>query len=103
MQYHKVNMMLLSPNFWNTQEIGNKHYFFTLDKCLNPETTRGFYNEFLSQEFHPHRKTFELLAKQMMCKPDINGLYGLGFNSTTRNEINVKTTGELTRSYNIKF
>ena len=102
-QYQKINMMMFSPNHWDGQENGNKHYFFTLDKCQNPEKVRGFYNEFLMPELLPHRKTFEVLSSKMMCKNDEAQLSGLGFSSTQRNTMLVRTKGTLTRAYKIQF
>jgi hypothetical protein len=32
-QFHKVNLICLSPNHWDGSSIGNKHYFFMLDNC----------------------------------------------------------------------
>ena len=102
-QYIKVNMMMFSPNYWDGQECGNKHYFFTLDNCQNPEKVRGFYNEFLMQELLPHRKTFEVLSSKMMCENDEVQLSGLGFSSTQRNTMLLRTKGTLTRAYKIQF
>ncbi len=99
-QYHKVNMALLSPNFWDEQIIGNKHHFFILDECVNPEPVNGFYNEFLSNELTPHRKTLEILSSKMRCEPSDQALSGLGFSSTQRNEVLIKADKRL---YNLKF
>ena len=99
----KVNMMMLSPNFWDGQTIGNKHHFFILDNCNNPDQVLGFYNEFLSNELTPHRKTMEILSSKMKCQPSESSLSGLGFSSTVKNEVVVKTKGSITRTYNIKF
>jgi hypothetical protein len=35
----KVNMMMFSPNHWDHNQEGNKHYFFILDNCQNPDKT----------------------------------------------------------------
>jgi hypothetical protein len=47
MQYHNVSLMMLSPNHWDENNVGNKHYFFILESCRQPGKIRGFYNEFL--------------------------------------------------------
>ena len=99
-EYHKVSMMMLSPNHWNGQEIGNKHYMFILDGAKNPDTTRGYYNEFLSKDLHNERKAFDFIADKMQVEPDDEQLCGLGFSSTLRAELNVKVDG---RPYTIKF
>lgn len=100
MSYQKVSTIMLSPNFWDGQTVGNKHFFFMLDGCKNPDPIRGFYNEFLSDSFRDHRKTFELLSSAMKCEPSDEQLSGLGFSSTQRNDLHVKVDG---RPYKIIF
>lgn len=99
-QYHKVTTIMLSPNHWDGQSIGNKHYFFMLDGCTNPDSVRGFYNEFLSDELRPHRKFFEVLSSSMKCTPSKEQLSGLGFSSTQSNELYAKVDN---RPYKITF
>ena len=91
---------MLSPNHWDGQTIGNKHYFFMLEGCTNPDPVRGFYNEFLSEDLRPHRKVFEALSSSMKCIPTKDQLSGLGFSSTIRNELFVKVDN---RPYKIIF
>jgi hypothetical protein len=47
-QFVKVLTVLNSPNHWDGHAIGNKHTFFILDGCKNPDPVRGIYNEFLA-------------------------------------------------------
>ena len=98
--FHKVSMVMLSPNFWDNQEIGNKHHFFILDKCNADEPVNGFYNEFLSNNLNENRKVFEVLSSKMRCPVSNSSLSGLGFSSTVRNSVLAKANG---RTYNIKF
>jgi hypothetical protein len=100
LQYQKVSTIMLSPNYWDEQAIGNKHYFFMLDGCKNPSPVRGFYNEFLSSDLTPHRKTFEMISSLMKCEPADNQLSGLGFSSTIPNNIHLKVDG---KPYNVSF
>ena len=102
-KFQKVNSLMLSPNFWDEQEIGNKHFFFMLDGCKNPDNIIGLYNEFLSNELNPHRKVFEVLGSKLKCPYVDNQLSGLGFSSTKRDELIVKVTGNFTRTLKIKF
>lgn len=99
-EFHKVTMAMLSPNYWDGQEIGNKHHFFILEGCTVDEPVNGFYNEFLSNELHPHRKVFEVLSAKMRCPVAEQSLSGLGFSSTKRDSVLVRADG---RTYNIKF
>lgn len=102
-QFQKVSSMMLSPNFWDEQTIGNKHWFFLLDGCINPDKTRGLYNEFLDNSLTKHRKVFEVLSAKMKCDNSEEQLSGLGFSSTQRNEIICKVDGNFTRTLKIKF
>ena len=101
--FQKVSMLMLSPNHWDENEAGNKHHFFVIDGCKNPEKARGFYNEFLRSDLIPHRKVFELLADQMKCESSSEQLSGLGFSSTKRDEIICKVDGNFSRVLKIKF
>lgn len=86
-----VTTVMYSPNYWDEQEgIGNRHYFFMLDGCKNPDTPNGFYNEFLRNDLHDHRKVFEALGSKMKVNPSDNQLSGIGFSSTRRNDLVVK-------------
>lgn len=97
----KVNMMMLSPNHWErSSKTGNKHYFFLLDGCLNPEPARGIFNEFLAGSLEPHRKVFEVLGGKTKCQPSNNQLSGVGFSSTRSDSVNVIADG---RPFTIKF
>lgn len=101
--FHKVSTILLSPNHWDGQSKGNKHYFFMLKGCINPQETRGLYQEFLRNDLIELRKVFELLGNKLMCEPSDKQLSGLGFSSTQSNELIVKVTGNFTRILKIKF
>ena len=96
---------MLSPNHWDENEIGNKHYMFMLQGCKNPEPTRGIYNEYLINELTEHRKVFEVLGAQTLCPVVDEQLSGIGF-SSTRNDlvaIRVTDTQGSVREYNVQF
>lgn len=100
----KVNTLLLSPNYWDDQAVGNKHLFFILEGCANDEPARGIYNEFLRPELEKHRKVFEVLGNRTKCQPDGEQLSGLGFSFTQRNTATVRVKGDrLNATFNIKF
>lgn len=87
-----VDTIMLSPNYWDGENQGNKHWFFMLRGCKNDQMTRGIYNEFLTVELHEHRKVFEVLGSQTMCPVVDDQLSGLGFSSTRQDRIVVRVT-----------
>jgi hypothetical protein len=96
-----VDTILLSPNHWeNSSKTGNKHWFFILKDCKNPDPVRGIYNEFLHPRFHEHRKVFELLGSKTKCPYSEEQLSGVGFSSTQRASMNVLVDG---RPYKVEF
>ena len=92
---------MYSPNFWDEQSpIGNKHYFFMLNGCVNDENPNGFFNEYLKSELIPYRKVFEALGARAHAVDTPNQLSGLGFSSTRRNNLIVRADGKV---YKVKF
>lgn len=103
-QLVRVNSVILSPNYWDGQAVGNMHWFFILDKCHNPLPTRGMYNEFLNPRLEKHRKVFEVLGDKVKCPVVPDQMSGLGFSSTQPNEVTVLVSGpKLNRAYTIVF
>lgn len=114
--FRKVNVVMLSPNYWDlgagasTQlgsygvyGVGNKHYFFMLDGCHNEDKARGFFNEFLSNELEPHRKTMEMVGSKMRTEESERQLSGLGFSSTQRGSVLVRVKGSFQRVVKVAF
>lgn len=100
----RVNSIVLSPNHWGDKPVGNKHWFFILEGCKNPEPTRGIYNEFLNSKLDKHRKVFEVLGDKTKCPVTDNQLSGVGFSSTRGDEVTVVAMGpRLNMSYTIVF
>lgn len=101
-QFQKVSVMMLSPNYWNNQ-VGNKHYFFMLENCINNTNARGFFNEFLISDLDQHRKVFEIVGNKMKAESTPNQMSGLGFSSTQRNSILCRVSGTFTRTIKLIF
>jgi hypothetical protein len=98
-----VSAVMLSPNYWGGEGIGNKHYFFMLEGCQNDGTARGFYNEFLSNELNPHRKVLEIVGSKMHTEKSENQLSGIGFSSTQKGCLLCKVKGAFTRVVKVVF
>ncbi len=101
--FHPVQALMLSPNFWDDKEVGNKHFFFMLDGCKNDGQARGFFNEFLKGDLEPHRKTMEMVGSKMKTEQSDNQLSGIGFSSTQRNHVMCKVDGAFTRTLKVTF
>lgn len=93
-QFVPVSVMMYSPNYWDEQEgIGNRHYFFMLNGCVNPENPRGFFNEYLKSDLDKHKRVFEALGNRMSVQDTEDQLSGVGFSSTRPNHVIVKVKG----------
>lgn len=103
-QFHKVKLVTLSPNYWDDQPgVGNKHWFFMLDNCVNSSVARGFYNEFLRSELDQHRKVLEVLGGTLKLEDSPEQLSGVGFSSTQKNSVVVRVKGAVSRCLKVVF
>lgn len=100
---HDVTNVMLSPNHWDDNNSGNKHYLFTLRNCISDESPRPFFNEFLRTDLDKHRKAFEMLGSKIKIADNKDQLSGIGFSETVRNELIVKVKGNFERFLKIKF
>lgn len=102
-QFHKVNLVCLSPNHWGDNNTGNKHYFFMMNGCKSPIAIRSFHNENLLPELAQHKRVLEILGATNMIETSDKQLSGLGFNHTVKDELVVKLQGTHRRMLKIKF
>jgi hypothetical protein len=103
-QFHPVSVVMMSPNYWDAQDgIGNRHFFFMLKGCQNPESPNGFFNEYLKNDLIEHKRVFEALGSKMRVAPSEEQLSGVGFSSTQRNSLVVRVTGHVNRTLKVIF
>jgi hypothetical protein len=95
---------MYSPNYWDAQDgIGNRHVFFMLKDCVNPENPNGFFNEYLKEDLLQHKRVFEALGSRMAVQDTPDQLSGVGFSTTKRNEVLVKVKGQVERVLRVLF
>lgn len=103
-EFHKVNLVCLSPNYWDDNASGNKHYMFMIENCICDKEINSFHVENCSNDLLKHRKVLEILASTNKISSDSNNqLSGLGFNSTVRDELVVRCKGSFNRIIKLKF
>lgn len=101
MKFQKVSCIMFSPNHWEGNAVGNKHLFFMIEGCKNPDPVRGFFNEYLRSDLEKnHKRVFEALASKAKTEYNDDQLSGLGFSLTQSNDVVVKVNN---KSYKIKF
>ena len=101
--FHRVSAMMLSPNYWDGNQVGNRHWFLILDGCTNDGPARGFYNEFLKEELNVHRKVFEVIGSKLRLPESREQMSGIGFSSTKRDSLICRVKGSFTRTIKITF
>lgn len=96
----RVNAVILSPNYWDGEGVGNKHHIFLLEGCKNPNPCRGIYNEYLHPRLDKHRKVFEVLGEKTKCPVVDEQLSGVGFSSTRKDKVVIVSGGT---TYAVQF
>lgn len=99
--FHQVTAAMLSPNYWGAHGQGNRHFMFMLKGCVNTDSARGYYNEFLHPDLAQHRKVMEVLGSKLTIQPADHQLSGLGFSSTARNSAIFRVDGS--RMFKVMF
>jgi hypothetical protein len=99
-----VRAVTYSPNYWDGQGVGNRHWFFFLENCGPELAVRGLYNEFLRGDLDQHRKVFEVLGDKTQCTPVPEQLAGLGFSSTKADSVTLRvSSGGRNTLYTVSF
>lgn len=103
-QFVPVSVVMSSPNFWDgAQQIGNKHHFFMLNGCVNPELPNGFFNEFIVPDLEKHKHVLAALGTKMSVVDAKDQLSGVGFSTTKHTSVVVKVVGATTRIIKINI
>lgn len=103
-QFVPVSICMMSPNYWDNngnEGTGNKHYFFMLKDCINPENPNGFFNEFIKEDLMKYKRVIEDLGRKVAVADDTEQLSGVGFSSTKRSHFICKVEGKLTRTLKV--
>lgn len=99
-----VSLICYSPNYWADNEVGNKHVFFMLKDCINDERPRPWFNEYLVNELHDHKRVMEAMGAVAKVEESENQLSGVGFSLTQRNKVTLKVkTENIDRVFNVVF
>ena len=102
-QFHTVNLISLSPNYWGDNAVGVKHYFFFLDGCHSDKPMRSFHIENLNSDLLKERKVLEVFGISDNLEPTEKQLAGLGFTDDSKETLIVKLTGRFKRAVRIRF
>lgn len=103
-QFIPASVIMMSPNYWDEQKgIGNRHFFFMLKGCVNPENPNGMFNEYLKEELLKHKRVFEALGVKTAVKDDLDQLSGVGFSATKHDNVIVKVKGNTERTMKVIF
>lgn len=103
-QYADVHCVMLSPNHWDGQACGNRHWFFLLKDARTDEQPRGIYNEYLHPDLRPHRRTFDVIGERSKIPLDDQQLSGIGVSSTLRKTVIAEVTTDTSRrTYRVNF
>lgn len=103
-QFAPASVIMMSPNYWDEQKgIGNRHFFFMLKGCINPENPNGMFNEYLKEELLKHKRVFEALGVKTAVKDDPEQLSGIGFSATKHDNVIVKVKGNTERTMKVIF
>lgn len=93
-QFHNVELISYSPNYWGSNKVGNQHLFLFLAGAQPEGDMRPLFNEYLKGEIvQKHRQALEVLGGKIKPsgKPELTGL---GFALTNPNYFICRVTKE---------
>lgn len=100
----EVSTVMLSPNHWGGSAEGHKHFIFAVEGCRNPDSVRGFYNEYLRDDLAEHRKSLEVLGSRTKAPYSEDQISGLGFSATRSDVVDIRVTSpQGVKTYKVKF
>lgn len=91
-QFHNVELISYSPNYWGSNKIGNQHLFLFLAGAQPEGDMRPLFNEYLKGEIvQKHKQALEVLGGKIKPsgKPELTGL---GFALTNPNHFICRVT-----------
>lgn len=93
-EFVHVESVLLSPNFWDNNSSGNKHYIFQTKDFEIDQPVRGFFNEYLEPSLKEHRKVFEIMGQKTKISDSMeSAVRGYGFSVDSGKEFVVRVNG----------
>ena len=103
-QFHNVQLVFNSPNYWVDKPRGLQHTFFVLSGATPDEPVRAFFNEYLTPELHEHRKTLEIVGATTQLQPGSNATAGVGFVTDSKRSALLRVSSGYTQHiYNVTF
>lgn len=90
--YVPVNLVMNSPNYWQDNAVGHKHWMFILEDMANPESCRSFYNEQLNGDLHKVRKSMEIVGGRLRVEPAGKQMAGVGVSESQRETLKFRVT-----------
>lgn len=93
-EFVHVESVFLSPNFWDNNSSGNKHYIFQTKDFEIDQPVRGFFNEYLEPSLKEHRKVFEIMGQKTKISDNMeSAVRGYGFSVDSGKEFVVRLNG----------
>lgn len=93
-EFVHVDSVFLSPNFWDNNSSGNKHYIFQTKDFEIDQPVRGFFNEYLEPSLKEHRKVFEIMGQKTKISDNMeSAVRGYGFSVDSGKEFVVRVNG----------